>query len=39
MRKILHKLGDAKLLVKLSEGGKVAVEGVYHSNCLKKLYN
>ena len=39
VRKIAQELGDAKLLAKLGEGDMVAVKAVYHSNCLKKLYN
>ena len=35
VRKIAHKLGDAKLLFKLSEGDMVAAKAMYHSNCLK----
>ena len=34
--KIALKLGDTKLLAKLREGDIVAVEAVYHSNCLSK---
>ena len=30
---------DRKLLVKLSEGDMTAVEGKYHKNCLKNMYN
>ena len=38
VRKIAHELGHTKLRAKLSED-MVAVETVYHSNCLIKLYN
>ena len=30
---------DRKLLVKLREGDMTAVEGKYHKNCLKNMYN
>ena len=39
VRKVAHELGDTKLLAKLTEWYLVAVEAVYHPNCLKKLYN
>ena len=39
VRKVAHELGDTKLLAKLTERYLVAVEAVYHPNCLKKLYN
>ena len=39
IRKIARKLGDEKLLAKLSEGDLVAIETKYHLNCLTKLYN
>ena len=38
VRKCAIDLGDSKLLSKLAEGDVIAIDAVYHANCLTALY-
>ena len=39
VRKVVHKLGDTTIMVKLSEGDMIATEAMRHAKCLVKCNN
>ena len=39
VRKIAHRLGDTRVMAKLSEGNMNTTEAMYHAKCLINYYN